>query len=117
MAPIKSLPMTLIMNYMTGNSLQIFSISMTLMQLVNPIKAIFDLNSAFAFFQGADPKDLEDLQYDILVVKLAFIASQLLCLGLGIYKINSMGLIPNSASDWLAWESYPLFEERLVGFV
>ncbi|GMM35159.1 chaperone [Saccharomycopsis crataegensis] len=115
LAPVKSLPMTLVMNYMTGNTLQIFSISMTLMQLVNPLTAIFNFNQPFEFLEGGDPGELEEVQYDVVIVKLAFIASQLVCLAVGIYKLNAMGLIPNSTSDWLSWETYPNFKEVNIG--
>ncbi|SPQ22988.1 b27284f9-0714-4c07-898b-ca257c1f4914 [Thermothielavioides terrestris] len=62
LGPIKSLPMTAIMMYMSGNSLQIFSL------------------------------------------KLAYVVMQLVALALGIWKVNSMGLLPTTRSDWLAWE-------------
>lgn len=121
MAPIKSLPMTLFMNYMTGNSLQIISISMTLMLFVNPIKAIYNINEQFAFL-NSDNDDINNngeqsggLDTDVVLIKLAFIAAQILGIAVGVWKLNNMGLIPNSTSDWLAWESYPKFEEISLG--
>lgn len=46
--PAKSIPMNAFMSYMTGNSLQIIPVTMTMMLLWNPIKAIFnDLNPTF----------------------------------------------------------------------
>lgn len=26
-------------------------------------------------------------------------------MGIGVYKLSSMGLLPNTRSDWVAWES------------
>lgn len=37
-------------------------------------------------------------------VKALYILMQCLLLGLGVYKVNSMGLFPTTRSDWLAWE-------------
>ena len=44
LAPAKSIFMTLFMLYMSGNSVQIFSIMITAMTLMNPMKAIFQVN-------------------------------------------------------------------------
>ena len=41
----------------------------------------------------------------VLGIKAVYILMQCLLLGLGIYKINAMGLLPTTRSDWLAWES------------
>ncbi|OAA40750.1 hypothetical protein BBO_05807 [Beauveria brongniartii RCEF 3172] len=51
LAPVKSLPMTLIMMYMSGNSLQIFSIMMVFMAFKNPIMGLANTNQAFERFQ------------------------------------------------------------------
>lgn len=112
-APVKSLPVTLFMNYMSGNSLQIISISMTLMLFVNPIKAILGLNETFEFLNIEEKE--EGLGFDILMIKLAFIGSQILGLAVGVWKLNNMGLIPNSTSDWLSWETYAQFNELSAG--
>ena len=38
-------------------------------------------------------------------VKAVYILMQCLLLALGIWKVNSMGLLPTTKSDWLAWET------------
>jgi ER membrane protein complex subunit 4 len=38
-------------------------------------------------------------------VKIVYVLMQCSLLGLGIYKINGMGLLPTTRSDWLAWEA------------
>jgi hypothetical protein len=88
LAPIKSLPMTAIMMYMSGNSLQIFSIMMVFMAFKNPIMGILSTNQAFERFET------ESNRARMLQVKLAYVAMQLVALALGIWKINSMGLLP-----------------------
>lgn len=88
LAPIKSLPMTAIMMYMTGNSLQIFSIMMVFMAFKNPIMGLMATNQAFEKFETDTNKT------KMVQVKLAYVAMQLVALAVGIYKINAMGLLP-----------------------
>jgi hypothetical protein len=88
LGPIKSLPMTGIMMYMSGNSLQIFSIMMVFMAFKNPIMGILGTNQAFERFET------ESNRGKMLQVKLAYVAMQLVALALGIWKINGMGLLP-----------------------
>lgn len=99
LAPIKSLPMTAIMMYMTGNSLQIFSIMMVFMAFKNPIAGLLGTNQAFERFETNTNKG------KMLQVKLAYVVMQLVALAVGIWKINAMGLLPTTRSDWLAWEA------------
>ncbi|KAK3307701.1 uncharacterized protein B0T15DRAFT_530927 [Chaetomium strumarium] len=108
LAPIKSLPMTAIMMYMSGNSLQIFSIMMVFMAFKNPIMGILSTNQAFERFET------ESNRARMFQVKLAYVAMQLVALALGIWKINSMGLLPTTRSDWLAWEAQREALERAV---
>ena len=44
-APVKSIPMNLMMLYMSGNSVQIFSMMVVYMTVVNPLKGITTLNA------------------------------------------------------------------------
>ena len=88
LAPVKNLPMTAIMMYMSGNSLQIFSIMMVFMAFKNPITGLMAVNQAFEKFQTQTNKG------QMLQVKAAYVAMQLLALGLGVWKVNSMGLLP-----------------------
>ncbi|KAI9662804.1 MAG: hypothetical protein M1821_007850 [Bathelium mastoideum] len=97
-APAKQLPMNGIMMYMSGNSLQIFSIMMVWMLFKNPVTAIVNINPTFARFET------EGTKANMLLVKLVFVATNLLALALGIWKVNGMGLLPTTRSDWLAWE-------------
>jgi hypothetical protein len=88
LGPVKGLPMTAIMMYMSGNSLQIFSIMMVAMAFKNPVVGLIAVNQAFERFQTDSNKG------KIAQVKLAYIAMQLLALALGIWKVNAMGLLP-----------------------
>ncbi|UZJ51753.1 hypothetical protein CBS101457_001073 [Exobasidium rhododendri] len=97
MAPAKSVPMNAFMLYMSGTGVQIFSMMVVGMLLTNPIKAILSIKSAFA------PYITPGQPMAILPQQALFIACQLACMGLGIYKCWSMGLLPTESSDWLAW--------------
>ncbi|KAI0482103.1 hypothetical protein GGR56DRAFT_170133 [Xylariaceae sp. FL0804] len=99
LAPIKSLPMTAIMMYMSGNSLQIFSIMMVWMAFKNPIMGILATNQAFERFESDSNKT------KMIQVKLAYVAMQCVALAVGVWKVNGMGLLPTTTSDWLAWEA------------
>lgn len=121
LAPAKSIPMNAIMMYMSGNTLQIFSIMMTVMLFMNPLKALSTIGSTFARF------DNERTHTRLWPVKLAYIGLQIATIALGIWKVNGMGLLPyvslrkpclhedfatnccapmirTTRSDWLAWE-------------
>ena len=85
---MKQLPMTGIMMYMSGNSLQIFSIMMVVMAFKNPVMGLVATNQAFERFES------EGIKGKILQVKAVYVAMQLLALALGVWKVNAMGLLP-----------------------
>jgi len=64
----------------------------------NPIQAIAQTNTQFARFESAGNRA------QMIGVKALYILMQCLLLGLGVYKVHSMGLLPTTRSDWLAWE-------------
>jgi len=98
LGPAKQLPMQAIMGYMSGNSLQIFSIMMVFMLFKNPIQAIAQTNAQFSRFESPGNRT------QMIGVKALYVLMQCLLLALGVYKVNSMGLLPTTRSDWLAWE-------------
>ncbi|KAJ9142861.1 ER membrane protein complex subunit 4 [Coniochaeta hoffmannii] len=98
LGPVKNLPMTGIMMYMSGNSLQIFSIMMVFMAFKTPVMGLLSTNQAFERFET------ETNRGKILQAKLAYVLMQLVALALGVWKVNGMGLLPTTRSDWLAWE-------------
>ncbi|KAL1869942.1 hypothetical protein Daus18300_005403 [Diaporthe australafricana] len=86
LAPVKSLPMTAIMMYMTGNSLQIFSIMMVFMAFKNPIAGLLGTGQAFERFETETNKT------KMLQVKLAYVAMQFVALAVGVWKDNEIRL-------------------------
>ncbi|KAL8695949.1 MAG: hypothetical protein Q9224_003055 [Gallowayella concinna] len=108
LAPAKQLPMNAIMMYMSGNSLQIFSIMMVFMLFKNPIQAILQTNAAFVRYETPRTRS------KMWVVKAVYVLMNLVALGLGVWKVNGMGLLPTTRSDWLAWETQREPLERAV---
>ncbi|KAG9951609.1 hypothetical protein KCU85_g2570, partial [Aureobasidium melanogenum] len=98
-APAKQLPMNAFGMYMSGNSLQIFSIMMVFMLFKGPIQALINIQNVFSRFETEGTRDR------LIMVKLAYVACNFLALALGIWKVNGMGLLPTTRSDWLAWET------------
>ena len=80
--------MNAIMMYMSGNSLQIFSIMMVFMLFKNPIVALTTVNGTFSRFETEGTKG------KLVLVKLCYVALQLGILALGVWKVNGMGLLP-----------------------
>lgn len=109
LAPLKSIPMNAFMLYMSGNSVQIFSILITVMLFVNAFKTLFGVTMAFEKFdiqsrkQGTDAGLFSFLKDPIFLPKVMFVIAQILTMGLGLYKCGAMGLLPTSHSDWLAF--------------
>ncbi|CCC70105.1 hypothetical protein NCAS_0E00350 [Naumovozyma castellii] len=99
MQPAKSIPMNMIMSYMSGTSLQIIPIMAALMLLSGPLKAIFSIRAAFKPVLGN-----KEIQSQVNSAMFLYIVFQGALMYIGIRKLNAMGLIPNTKSDWLTWE-------------
>lgn len=80
--------MNAIMMYMSGNSLQIFSIMMVFMLFKAPIQGLLSTNTVFAKFET------DGTRTKLRGVKAVYVLMQLLLLGLGVWKVNTMGLLP-----------------------
>lgn len=74
--------------YMTGNSLQIFSIMMVFMLFKTPITAIMNIQPTFARLETDGTRD------KMWQVKVVYVLCNMLALALGIWKVNKMGLLP-----------------------
>lgn len=87
--PGQQVLMNAFMMYMSGKNLNIFSISTTSSAIITPITSIFRVENMFGKFD-----------VDTTVPKLVFVAINLAWLGVGIYKMTSMRLLPTSSSDF-----------------
>ena len=106
----KSIPMNLFMLYMSGNSIQIFSIMITVMLLWNSLNGVLNTLQVFQPFlpqklaQGpANSRLLCILNGKLLPPVAIYVFLQCVNFGLGIWKMAGMGLLPTSTSDWLAF--------------
>jgi ER membrane protein complex subunit 4 len=96
LAPGKALLSTCFMLWMSGSSIQIFSIMMTGMALMNPLKGIAALNETFQRFEKEEGLSL-------YIPKLTYLALQVLALAVAVYKCSTMGLLPLTSSDWVSY--------------
>ncbi|EEB07805.1 ER membrane protein complex subunit 4 [Schizosaccharomyces japonicus yFS275] len=106
-SPLKQVPMNAIMAYMSGNSLQIFSITMTVMLVWNPLKAITRTRKSFQPFINATYQKL-------MQPMVAYVLCQCVLMLIAFFKLNWMGLLPTTTSDWIAWEKPREFTEHVV---
>lgn len=105
--PAKSIPMNMIMSYMSGTSLQIIPIMTALMLLSNPIKSVLNIRKTFRQVLGND-----ETYSRVIGAIFMYIVFQAVLMAIGVHKLNSMGLIPNTRSDWLAWEVPAIYSPR-----
>ena len=106
-SPISSVFMYIIMFWMMGNSLNIYTLVMIGSTGINQIKSIMSVNSKFKVFEEHIPSQIGFYKLVYLLVSLAillFIA----------YKLFGLGLLPLSPADYV--ELLPLnnYVERVV---
>jgi ER membrane protein complex subunit 4 len=90
MKPGQQILMQAFMLWMSGSQLNMFSINVTSMAIITPLAAIFTMDQTFG--------NLRDV--DLKVPKLLYTALNLAFLGVGLYKMSSMRLLPTTAADW-----------------
>ena len=61
---------------------------MVWMLFTNPVKGILATNQAFVRYET------DGTRGRLVTVKLVYVLMQLLALGLGVWKVNAMGLLP-----------------------
>ncbi|KAI4313122.1 hypothetical protein L6164_026129 [Bauhinia variegata] len=93
-APLKNLLMMGFMMWMAGNTVHLFSIGITFSALWQPISALQGVGKVF--------EPYKDSRVELLGPKLLFIALNLGGLALGVWKLNTLGLLPTHASDWVS---------------
>lgn len=88
--PGQQILMQAFMLYMSGSQLNMFSINVTTMAILSPLSAIFAIDTAFRPFHDVD----------LQIPKLIYLALNLLFLGIGLYKMSSMRLLPTTSADF-----------------
>ena len=76
---------------------------MTAMAMFQPIKGMMSVNAAF--------KSVEDGKIDLTVPKLTYVACCCAGLALGLWKMQTMGLLPLHAADWAFYIPHKIPEE------
>ena len=104
---LSGIGMMAFMMWMSGNSVQVFSIMATFGGIAQTIKAI--LNSKATFERFADKYT------DVTVPRMMFCSIQVVGLSLALNKLNAMGLLPTHASDWVSGLAPPRAIERAYG--
>ena len=95
-SPGKSLLTTAFMLYMSGTSIQLFSIMTTGMALLTPVKAIAATQETFKEFVKEDGVDTR-------VPMLLYLGFQLMSLAVALYQCSRMGLLPVTSADWTSF--------------
>lgn len=85
--------MTLFMFWMTGTSMSIWTIMISMAFVLNPLKQIFGVNTAFTPF--------EHKSINLLMPKLTFMFFNSVVLAAALYKFSVMGIIPVAPYDWV----------------
>jgi len=110
MSPGKALFQTAFMLWMSGSSIQIFSIYATGNALISPLRGMLQLSQAFKQFEEKDGINL-------FMPKLVFVSLQLLALGVALYKCSTMGLLPLTSADWTSYLPEKVYSEHALSKV
>ena len=104
-SPGKNFMMTAFMLWMSGSGVHIFSIMITFYAVYNPLKSAFTVNTAFARFEDKQMGAAE--KASLLTSKATFVAMNLAAMSGALYKMSTMGLLPNTPSDWMFFIQVP----------
>jgi len=107
-SPVSGIVMYLLLLFLIPNAISIYSISFAVIALMNPIRAAFSVNVAFRSFES-------DLPATTLgMYKAIYVAIQLFFVGVALYKIMKLGLLPVTSSDWLYFYGVPQPKETVL---
>jgi len=109
-SPSKQILMSGLMMWLSGSQISIISLMMMAMVMLNPIKSLFAVNSEFAKYES------KDRSYSIILQKLTFIACNFASVLVGVWKLNSLGLLP-TMNHMPPTVSAPNFTEFSAGMI
>ena len=87
-SPAKQIFMSGLMMWLSGSTMSIFTLMMMAMVMINPLTSLFQVQSAFERYESKDNGKA------LWLPKLAYIGLNLVCVGIGIWKLNALGLLP-----------------------
>lgn len=88
--PGQQILMNAVMMYMSGSTLNIFTISTTSAAILTPLTSIFRLEAMFGKFEEVDTQ----------MAKILYVVLNLVWLAMGMYKMSSMRLLPTTSADF-----------------
>lgn len=91
MKPGQQILMNAFMMYMSGSQLNIFSINICSSAILSPLANLFGINQQFSALQ----------KVELTTAKLIFVALNLVWLGVGLYKMSTMRLLPTTSADFV----------------
>ncbi|GAA5846117.1 hypothetical protein JCM5353_004660 [Sporobolomyces roseus] len=121
LAPAKSVPMQAFMMYMTGGGIQVFSVMSVWFLLKQAFAGILSVQKVFLPYTtaktatptpGANTSDAEPQSF--FQQKAVYLLCQLGLLGVGLWKLNSMGLLPTHESDWIHFGTYSDWKREVI---
>ncbi|KAG0660346.1 hypothetical protein C6P46_004646 [Rhodotorula mucilaginosa] len=105
-APAKQVPMQAFMMYMSGSGIQIFSIMSVWFLLKQAVAGAMGVQQAFAGFDAAvkprssTSSNHADGRTTATATPQSFLQQKVVYVAVALWKIRSMGLLPDSAEDW-----------------
>ena len=93
-SPGKQMFMNAFMMYMSGKQLNMWSINVTTASIFTPLTGLLRLPTAFSKFEDVSGK------VDLTMPKVLYIILNLVWLGVGLYKMSQMRLLPTTSADW-----------------
>lgn len=96
LSPVKALPMTMLMLWMVGSDIHIFSIYFVANAISAPVQQIMNTGKTFSFFDGDNTISAEVFRGKIIYTLCCLVA---LCVGF--VKLSWMGLLPTGQADWM----------------
>mmetsp|Transcript_21628 Transcript_21628/g.19062 ORF Transcript_21628/g.19062 Transcript_21628/m.19062 type:complete len:185 (+) Transcript_21628:83-637(+) len=109
-SPGKQIMMSGLMMWLSGSTMSIFTLMMMAMVMINPITALFGVQSAFERYESPDNNKA------LWLPKLAYIGLNFVCVGIGIWKLNALGLLP-TGEHIPPFAAAPNYTEYSVGMM
>lgn len=104
-SPIKSFMQMAFMLWMSGSGVHIFSIMITYQALSSPVNSMLNVNKTFKNFEDRKMGGAE--KGHLFISKLIFCAMNMVAMSGGLYKMSTMGLLPDKPSDWTSFLAVP----------
>lgn len=108
---VKNIGFMCFMMWMSGSQIHLFSIMMTVSGIYQPLAAI--MNSKQMFPAEAS----EEGKLNVLFPRILYCLIQAGGLAFGLWKLNTMGLLPTHASDYVSSLKVPVSQEFSTGGV